>query len=196
MGGFISGSIDTQLIRFSFELVTFIIIGVMVLQLGASLGLPTYSIVTGLGIGGLAIALAGRDALSNLIGTVMILLDRPFKLGDYILLGNGVQGSVTEIGLRSTRILTLNGLLVSVPNSKVANMEITNESAPVSKSRINIPVGVAYGSDPREVEQTLLCASKKSEFVAADPEPSVRFIGFGDSSLQFELLVWIGTTRD
>ena len=70
-------------------------------------------------------------------------------------------------------------------------MEITNESAPVSKSRINIPVGVAYGSDPREVEQTLLCASKKSEFVAADPEPSVRFIGFGDSSLQFELLVWI-----
>jgi MscS family membrane protein len=191
MGGFIRGSIDTQLIRFSFELVTFIIIGVMVLQLGASLGLPTYSIVTGLGIGGLAIALAGRDALSNLIGTVMILLDRPFKLGDYILLGNGVQGSVTEIGLRSTRILTLNGLLVSVPNSKVANMEITNESAPVSKSRINIPVGVAYGSDPREVEQTLLCASKKSEFVAADPEPSVRFIGFGDSSLQFELLVWI-----
>ena len=104
MGGFIRGSIDTQLIRFSFELVTFIIIGVMVLQLGASLGLPTYSIVTGLGIGGLAIALAGRDALSNLIGTVMILLDRPFKLGDYILLGNGVQGSVTEIGLRSTRI--------------------------------------------------------------------------------------------
>lgn len=191
MGGFIIGSIDTQLIRFSFELVTFIIIGVTILHLGASLGLPTYSIVTGLGIGGLAIALAGRDALSNLIGTVMILLDRPFKLGDYILLGNGVQGSVTAIGLRSTRILTLNGLLVSVPNSKVANMEITNESAPVSKSRINIPVGVAYGSDPREVEQTLLRASKKSEFVTVDPEPSVRFVGFGDSALQFELLVWI-----
>lgn len=191
MGGFISGSIDTQLIRFSFELVTFIIIGVTILHLGASLGLPTYSIVTGLGIGGLAIALAGRDALSNLIGTVMILLDRPFKLGDYILLGNGVQGSVTAIGLRSTRIITLNGLLVSVPNSKVANMEITNESAPVSKSRINIPVGVAYGSDPREVEQTLLRASKKSEFVTVDPGPSVRFVGFGDSALQFELLVWI-----
>jgi MscS family membrane protein len=70
-------------------------------------------------------------------------------------------------------------------------MEITNESAPVSKSRINIPVGVAYGSDPREVEQTLLRASKKSEFVTVDPEPSVRFVGFGDSALQFELLVWI-----
>ena len=76
--------------------------------------------VTGLGIGGIAIALAGQQALSNLIGTVIILLDRPFKIGDYIVLGNGIQGSVSEIGLRSTRILTLNGLLVSVPNSKVA----------------------------------------------------------------------------
>ncbi len=126
-----------------------------------------------------------------MIGTVIILLDRPFKLADYIVLGNGVQGSVKEIGLRSTRILTLNGLLVSVPNSKVADMEITNESAPVSESRINIPVGVGYGSDAKAVEQTLLCAAKKSEFLAAAPEPSVRFVEFGDSSLQFELLVWI-----
>ena len=70
-------------------------------------------------------------------------------------------------------------------------MEITNESAPVSESRINISVGVGYGSDARVVERTLLCAAKKSEFVAADPEPSVRFVEFGDSSLQFELLVWI-----
>ena len=170
MGGFISGSIDTQLIRFSFQLVTFVIIGVTILHLGASLGLPTYSMVTGLGIGGIAIALAGQQALSNLIGTVIILLDRPFKLGDYIVLGNGVQGSVNDIGLRSTRILTLDGLLVSVPNAKVSNMEITNESAPVSESRISIPVGVAYDSDPREVERTLLSASRKSEFVAADPE--------------------------
>jgi len=191
MGGFIRGSIDTQLIRFSFQLVTFIIIGLTLLSLGASLGIPTYSMVTGLGIGGIAIALAGQQALSNLIGTVIILLDRPFKIGDYIVLGNGIQGSVSEIGLRSTRILTLNGLLVSVPNSKVADMEITNESAPVSESRINIPVGVGYGSDAKVVEQTLLCAAKKSEFVVADPEPSVRFVEFGDSSLQFELLVWI-----
>ncbi|MGP8284167.1 MAG: mechanosensitive ion channel family protein [Desulfomonilaceae bacterium] len=191
MGGFISGSIDTQLIRFSFQLLTFIIIGLTLLSLGASLGIPTYSMVTGLGIGGIAIALAGQQALSNLIGTVIILLDRPFKIGDYIVLGNGIQGSVSEIGLRSTRILTLNGLLVSVPNSKVSDMEITNESAPVSESRINIPVGVAYGSDAKVVEQTLLRAAKKSEFVAADPAPSVRFVEFGDSSLQFELLVWI-----
>lgn len=180
-----------QLIRFGFDVVTVVIVIGAAIRLGARLGLPTYSLVTGLGVGGLAVALAGREALSNLIGTIAILLDRPFKLGDYILLGNGIQGSVSEIGLRSTRILTLNGLLVSVPNSKVADMEITNESAPVSESRINIPVGVAYGSDPRDVEYALLSASKKSEFVLATPAPSVRFIGFGDSALQFELLVWI-----
>ena len=100
MGGFIRGSIDTQLIRFSFQLLTFFIIGLTLLSLGASLGIPTYSMVTGLGIGGIAIALAGQQALSNLIGTVIILLDRPFKIGDYIVLGNGIQGSVSEIGLR------------------------------------------------------------------------------------------------
>jgi MscS family membrane protein len=159
--------------------------------LGARLGLPTYSLLTGLGIGGLAVALAGREALSNIIGTIMIILDRPFKLGDYIVLGVGERGEVTELGLRSTRIRTRDDILISIPNSVIANAKLINESAPVSKSRIRIKVGVAYGSDLKTVEQVLLRVAEENGTVLPDPAPRIRFRNFGDSSLEFELLCWI-----
>jgi MscS family membrane protein len=191
IGGFVGSSIDTQLIRLGFQVITLIVVGVTAVHLSARLGLPTYSLVTGLGIGGLAVALAGREALSNLIGTVAILLDQPFKVGDFVVIGDGEPGTVCDIGLRSTRIRTRDGILVSIPNSNVANMKIINESAPVRAARIHIPVGVAYGVDVREVREALLAVSKKSEYAVSDPPPSVRLVKFGDSALIFELLVWI-----
>ena len=112
-----------QLIRFGFDVVTVIIVVAAAIRLGALLGLPTYSLVTGLGVGGLAVALAGREALSNLIGTIAILLDRPFKLGDFVVLGKGEAGTVTEIGLRSTRLKRLDGVLVSIPNASCSKHE-------------------------------------------------------------------------
>lgn len=190
-GGFVRGGVDDQLIRFSFQIITVIIVSAMIINLGARLGLPTYSLITGLGIGGLAVALAGREALSNVIGTIMILLDRPFKLGDYIRLAEGERGEVTEVGLRSTRIRTRDDILISVPNSVVANAKMINESAPVSMSRIRIKVGVAYGSDLRKVEQVLLSVAEQNETVLPDPVPRIRFRSFGDSSLNLELLCWI-----
>ncbi len=191
LGRFEAGGMHAQLIRFGFDIVTVVVVVAAAINLGARLGLPTYSLVTGLGVGGLAVALAGREALSNLIGTVAILLDQPFKLGDFIVLGEGDRGTVTEIGLRSTRIRTRDGILVSIPNSNVASMKIVNESAPVAKARICVPIGVAYGSSVNEVEQALLSATRKCEYVVSEPEPSVRLVQFGDSSLEFQLLVWL-----
>jgi MscS family membrane protein len=185
------GGMHAQLTRFAFDVATAVIVVAVAVNLGARLGLPTYSLVTGLGVGGLAVALAGREALSNLIGTIAILLDQPFKVGDFIVLGEGDRGTVTEIGLRSTRIRTRDGILVSIPNSNVATMKIVNESAPVTEARIHVPVGVAYGSSVQEVEQGLLAAAQKCEYVIFDPAPSVRLVRFGDSVLEFELLVWI-----
>ena len=185
------GGMHAQLIRFVFNIVTVLVVVGASINLGARLGLPTYSLVAGLGIGGLAVALAGREALSNLIGTITILLDRPFKLGDFIVLGEGDQGTVTEIGLRSTRIKRLDGILVSIPNANVANMKIINESAPEVAAQISVPVGAAYGSSVDEVEQALLAASERCEYVLSDPAPSVRLINFGDSALDYALLVWI-----
>lgn len=180
-----------ELTRFGFNILTGLIVIGMCINLGARLGLPTYSLVTGLGVGGLAVALAGREALSNLIGSIAILLDQPFKLGDFIVLGETDHGTVTAIGLRSTRIRTRDGILVSIPNASVANMKIINESAPVSEARIHVPVGAAYGSSVNEVEQALLAACQVSEVVVSEPAPTVRLVRFGDSALQFELLVWI-----
>ena len=180
-----------QLIRFAFDVVTVVIVIGAAIRLGARLGLPTYSLVTGLGVGGLAVALAGREALSNLIGTIAILLDRPFKLGDFVVLGEGDSGTVTEIGLRSTRIKRLDGILVSIPNANVANMKIINESAPAAESQIIVPVGAAYGSSVPEVEQALLAASQRCEYALSEPAPSVRLVSFGDSALEFQALIWI-----
>jgi MscS family membrane protein len=189
--GFAGGSADSQLIRLSFQALTIVVVIITAVKLGDRLGLPTYSLVTGLGVGGLAVALAGREALSNLIGTIIILLDQPFKLGDYIVLDDGVRGTVAEIGLRSTRIRTRDGILVSIPNASVAGMKIINQSAPVSIMRVHVPIGVAYGSDVKQVEHLLLAVAARSEFAVADPAPAIRFLAFGDSALQFELLIWI-----
>jgi len=180
-----------QLIRFGFDVVTVIIVIGAAIRLGARLGLPTYSLVTGLGVGGLAVALAGREALSNLIGTIAILLDQPFKLGDFVVLGEGDRGTVTEIGLRSTRIKRLDGILVSIPNANIANMKIVNESAPVAESQISVPVGVAYGSSVNEVEQALLTACQRCEYAVPEPAPSIRLVSYGDSAVEFEVLIWI-----
>ena len=185
------GGMRAELTRFGFNVITGLIVVAMAINLGAHLGLPTYSLVTGLGVGGLAVALAGREALSNLIGTIAILLDQPFKLGDFIVLGDGDRGTVAAIGLRSTRIRTRDGILVSIPNASVANMKIINESAPDFESRIHVPVGAAYGSSVDEVEQALLAACQVSEYVVSEPAATVRLVRFGDSALQFELLVWI-----
>ncbi|MGO9570391.1 MAG: mechanosensitive ion channel family protein [Desulfomonilaceae bacterium] len=180
-----------QLIRFGFDVVTVIIVIGAAIRLGARLGLPTYSLVTGLGVGGLAVALAGREALSNVIGTIAILLDRPFKLGDFVVLGEGDRGTVTEIGLRSTRIQRLDGILVSIPNATIASMKIINESAPVAESQISVPVGVAYGSSVSEVERALLTACQRCEYAVPEPAPSIRLVSYGDSSVEFQVLVWI-----
>ncbi len=191
LGRFEPNGMHAQLIRFGFDVVTVVIVLGAAIRLGARLGLPTYSLVTGLGVGGLAVALAGREALANLIGTIAILLDRPFKLGDIVVLGEGDRGTVTEIGLRSTRIKRLDGILVSIPNANIANMKIVNESAPVAECQISVPVGVAYGSSVKEVEQALLTACQRCEYAVPEPAPSIRLVRYGDSAVEFEALVWI-----
>ena len=180
-----------QTIRLAFDVSTVVIVIASTINLGSRLGLPTYSLVTGLGVGGLAVALAAREALSNLIGTIAIFLDRPFKLGDFIVLGDANQGTVAEIGLRSTCIKRMDGVLVSIPNANITKANIINESAPEAEIRISLPIGVAYGSSVNEVEQALLTASKRCDYVSAETAPSVRLVTYGDSAVQFEVLVWI-----
>ncbi len=144
------------------------------------------------GIVGIAVGFAAKDTLANLFSGFFIVADAPYKIGDYINLDTGERGKVTAIGLRSTRLLTRDDVEITIPNGVIANAKIVNESAgPHLKIRNRIQVGVAYGSDVDRVCEILLELGRAHEEVCADPEPRVRMRGFGASSLDFELLVWI-----
>ena len=143
------------------------------------------------GIAGVAIAIAAKDTLSNFFGGISVFIDRPYKIGDYIVLSEGERGEVVKIGIRSTRIKTRDDVMVTVPNSIIANSKIVNESAPIPDYRIRIPIGVAYGSDIDKVQEALLGIAGGTTNVLPEPAPRVRFREFGDSALLFELLCWV-----
>jgi small-conductance mechanosensitive channel len=144
------------------------------------------------GIVGIAVGFAAKDTLANLFSGVFIVADAPYKIGDYINLEGGERGKVTKIGLRSTRLLTRDDVEVTVPNSVIGNNKISNESAgPYEKSRIRVPVGVAYGSDIDVVRAILEEVADQEPESCDFPAPRVRMRRFGPSSLDFDLLCWI-----
>lgn len=143
------------------------------------------------GIIGIAVGFAAKDTLSNFFSGVFILADAPYKLGDYIVLDDGLRGKVTSVGIRSTRILTRDDVEITIPNALIGNSKIVNENGgPRVSSRLRVKVSVAYGSDVDQVRAILLSLAK-GEHICKDPEPRVRFRRFGDSGLEIELLVWI-----
>ena len=152
--------------------------------------------VTGLvasaGIVGLALSFAAQDTLANLFAGVAILSDKPYEVGDFIILDTGERGEVTKIGLRSTRLLTRDDVEVSIPNGVMGATKIVNEAGgPPRRYRIRTGVGVAYGTDIDEVVAVLKSVAEGHPKTLNDPEPRVRFRSFGGSSLDFELLCWI-----
>ncbi len=149
------------------------------------------------GIVGLALSFAAKDTLSNLFAGVSIIMDAPYKVGDYIILDSGERGVVTNIGLRSTRILTRDDIEITVPNGIIGNGKIINEAGgPSAQHRIRIAVGVAYGSDIDHVIETLEKVAAENKDILGNPSPRVRFRAFGESSLDFELLGWIARPVD
>ena len=149
------------------------------------------------GIVGLAVGFAAKDTLANLFAGFFILVDSPYKVGDYINLDTGERGQVTHIGMRSTRLLTRDDVEITLPNAVIANAKVTNESGgPEEKMRVRISVGVAYGSDVHEVSATLEKIAIDNPDVCATPVPRVRMRAFGESSLDFQLLAWIEKPED
>ena len=148
------------------------------------------------GIATAAIALASKDTLSNFFGGVSIFVDRPYRLGDYIIMNNGERGKVVDIGVRSTRLLTRDDVLITVPNAIMANTMIINQSGQVPRFRVRAKVGVGYDSDPELVEKTLLDSCRDFPEIISAPSPRVRFRSFGDSALEYELLFWVREPGD
>ncbi|HEY3836731.1 MAG TPA: mechanosensitive ion channel family protein [Bryobacteraceae bacterium] len=149
-------------------------------------------ILTALGVGGLAVALALQDTLSNLFGGFYVSVAGQIRLGDYIRLNSGEEGYISDISWRSTTIRGLGNNLIMIPNATMAKAIITNFNLPEKRMSVSLTVGVDYSCDPDHVEAVLLEVAVKAAAdvpgVLADPAPVVRFApGFGDSALQFTL---------
>lgn len=144
------------------------------------------------GIIGIAIGFAAKDTLGNLFAGIFILIDTPYKVGDFVVLDANERGCVTHIGIRSTRLLTRDDVEIIIPNSIIGGAKIVNESGgPWQKFRVRAKVGVAYGSDVDRVRALLEEIAQSNASVCEDPAPRVRFRSFGESGLDFELLCWI-----
>jgi small-conductance mechanosensitive channel len=167
-----------------------------------NLGVSLTAVWTTLGIGSVAVALALQDTLSNFFAGLYLLVDRPVSPGDYIKLDSGQEGFVVRVGGRSTTLRMLANNLIVVPNSTLAKAVITNYSMPEPRMAYVMPVSASYGTDPQRVEKVLLDVTQEAirdgvEGLLAEPAPFVRFIpGFGDSSLDFSLIVQVRQFTD
>ncbi len=144
------------------------------------------------GVIGIAVGFAAKDTLSNLFSGFFIIADTPYKVGDFVVLDSGERGMVTNVGIRSTRILTRDDIEITVPNAVIGNAKIKNQSGGRwEKFRLRIKVGVAYGTDLDLVVKVLQQIGDDATNVCKNPNPRVRMRNCGASSIDFELLVWI-----
>lgn len=164
------------------------------------LGINVMPFIAGAGVAGVAIGFAAKDTLSNLIAGVLLIVDRPFEIGDRIEVwsapkGSATWGDVIDIGLRATKIRTTDNIVIVIPNNEIMTRDIVNYTLINTKIRVRINVGVAYDSDIRKASDTLINLSKTVEWVSAVPEPKVVVRNFGDSSVDLQLRVWIDDAR-
>ena len=157
------------------------------------LGIPIAPMITALGVGGLAMALALQDTLANFFAGIHIMMEKSIRVGDFVKLETGQEGYVEDITWRTTRVKMLPNNMVIIPNHKFSQSIVTNYSLPDKSMSVSIPISISYQSDPEKVEVVLADEAKKAvgeiPGLLGDPEPFARFIpGFGESSLDFTLI--------
>ena len=189
-GAQIPGATPVTTLSQTLAQLTVLIIGMLIIL--NQLKISITPILTALGVGGLAVALAMQDTLSNLFAGFYVAVARQVRLGDYIKMDGGPEGYVTDISWRSTTIQTLGNNLVFVPNSKLAQAIVTNYYLPEKRLPVQLPVSVSYDADPRQVERILLdvarAVARDTPAMLAEPAPSVSWDpGFGDSWLGLSL---------
>jgi len=187
-GGQIPGALPVTTLTQNLTQLAVLILGIL-LTLGA-FGLKITPILTALGVGGLAVALALQDTLSNLFAGFYIAVAGQIRVSDYIKLSTGEEGYVTDITWRSTAVRGLTNNLVIIPNSKLSQAIVTNFSLPEKRMGASLQVGVSYGADLEQIEhillETALLGAQEIPGMLAEPAPSVSFDpGFCESSLSF-----------
>lgn len=154
------------------------------------------SLVAALGVTSLAIGMAAKETLSNMISGFIIMVDRPFRLSDRVELASGKVGDVIDIGLRSTKLRDVNNNVIVIPNSEVVNACVTNQCYPEPHVAEKIKIGVAQGSDLEKARRIMMEVAAAQPQVLKDPAPAVFFQEFGEFSLNLLLVVWLESFRD
>lgn len=176
------------ILRKSARIVILLLAAIIILS---NLGYDILSILAGLGIGGLALALAAQDAVKNVIGGISIFMDKPFQIDDYVEI-SGKEGTVAEVGLRTTRLKTIGGTTYILPNSKVADAMIENFSTRTER-RMTVKLGLTYETTANRMEETIQIVKNTLLGIKGikHDDIMIRFVNFGDFSLDLEIVYWI-----
>jgi len=192
--------IDDMIINLSKKfsgIIIYTVAGIMALD---KLGLNVMPFVAGAGVMGIAIGFAAKDTLSNLISGVLLIIDRPLKIGDRIEIwsapkNSATWGDVVDIGLRATKIRTTDNIVIIIPNNEIMNRDIVNYTALSDEIRVRIPIGISYESNLKKAKEIIIGISLQLDWVMRDPAPKVVVRNFGESSVDLQARVWIRDPR-
>ena len=164
------------------------------------LGVNVMPFIAGAGVAGVAIGFAAKDTLSNLIAGILLIIDRPFEVGDRIEVWraptkSSTWGDVIDIGLRATKIRTTDNIVIIIPNNEIMLRDIINYTTITEKIRVRIDIGIAYDAEMQKAKNIMLQAADSVGWVAKDPPPKVVVRNFGESSVDLQLRVWIENPR-
>jgi len=175
------------------KVVKYVFLGLAFILVADQIGIRIVAIISTLGVAGIALGLAAQQTLANLISGIIILVGKPFKENDYVEL-EGIFGLVRKISLRSTTLLTLDNLLVDIPNQKIIESKIVNHTHN-RHIRLRIGVGIAYKEYIPDAQKVILELVKNDDRFLEKPAPEVVVDAIADSSINLELLVWIKDSR-
>ena len=164
------------------------------------LGINVMPFVAGAGVAGIAIGFAAKDTLSNLIAGVLLIIDRPFEIGDRIEVwsapvGSASWGDVIDIGLRATKIKTTDNIVIIIPNNEIMKRDIVNYTILSTEIRVRVNIGIAYDTNIEQAKDLIKKVAGTLEWVSKDQPPKVVVRTFGESSVDLQLRVWINDAR-
>jgi small-conductance mechanosensitive channel len=164
------------------------------------LGINVMPFIAGAGVAGIAIGFAAKDTLSNLIAGVLLLIDRPFEIGDRIEVwsapaGSASWGDVVDIGLRATKIRTTDNIIIIIPNNEIMKRDIVNYTIISNQIRVRINIGISYDANTEKAKKAILQVAASADWISKTPAPKVVVRNFGESSVDLQLRVWIDNAR-
>ena len=164
------------------------------------IGVNVMPFIAGAGVLGVAVGFAAKDTLSNLIAGILLIIDRPFEIGDRIEVwsapsGSATWGDVIDIGLRATRIRTTDHIVVIIPNNEIMTRDIVNYTIISSSIRVRVNIGVAYNTDLNRAKSLIIEAARSLDWILDEPAPKVVVRDFAESSISLQLRVWIKDAR-